>query len=261
MRYGLLADVHANLSALETAIATLERAGATAWLCAGDVVGYGAEPNECVATLARLGATCVAGNHDLMALGELDARHEQEIVRASTAWTRARLSAGARAWLAALPRVATAGPVVLAHGTLEDPERYTDRPGAARDQLATAARLWPAAAVLVLGHSHRPLLWREDGTLARPPLSGGTLALGAGRALCNPGSVGQSRQRERAPRVRCALLDLDAREVTYFAVAYDHARVRRQLRSAGLAPAGVHLLPGRSGALLRRLGATARRLS
>jgi hypothetical protein len=71
MRYGVLADVHANLHALEAALAFLATEEVDAYLCAGDLVGYGPQPNECVRRVLGLPATCVAGNHDLIALGEL----------------------------------------------------------------------------------------------------------------------------------------------------------------------------------------------
>ena len=64
MRVGLLSDVHANLFALRTAITRLRAEGVDAWVCAGDLVGYGRHPNECVETIAELKPTCVAGNHD-----------------------------------------------------------------------------------------------------------------------------------------------------------------------------------------------------
>src|SRR3954468_2989878 len=64
MRIGLLSDVHANLFALRSAISRLRAEGVDAWVCAGDLVGYGPHPNECVETIAELGATCVVGNHD-----------------------------------------------------------------------------------------------------------------------------------------------------------------------------------------------------
>ena len=68
MRYGVLADIHGNLHALEAALPVLERAGVDRYICAGDLVGYGPFPNECVEAISNLGAVCVAGNHDLMAL-------------------------------------------------------------------------------------------------------------------------------------------------------------------------------------------------
>ena len=71
MRIGLLSDVHANLFALRSAISRLRAEGVDAWVCAGDLVGYGPHPNECVETIAELGATCVVGNHELMMLDEL----------------------------------------------------------------------------------------------------------------------------------------------------------------------------------------------
>jgi predicted phosphodiesterase len=254
-RFGVLADIHSNLQALEAAIATLRADGARRWLCAGDIVGYGPQPNECIEALAGLDATCVAGNHDLMALGELDGRGSAT-VRAATSWTRRALGHEGRSWLAALPRVAVLDGVVVAHGSLEDPERYVDAAIAAALQLETLAGRWPDARVLVLGHTHRPMLYRHSGEVARPPLRGGAVGVGSGPALCNPGSVGQSRQPELLPRARCALLDLDRGSVRYHSPSYDVATTRRLLSERGLPRNAVHLVPGRIGAAGRRVAET-----
>src|SRR5881628_1603195 len=71
LRYAILSDVHSNLAALRTVIATLTELRPQRWIVAGDLVGYGAYPNECVEVVEELGAICVAGNHDLIALGRL----------------------------------------------------------------------------------------------------------------------------------------------------------------------------------------------
>jgi predicted phosphodiesterase len=75
MRYGVLADIHGNLPALRAAVARLQAEGVDRFLCAGDLVGYGPFPNECVELVAGLDAITIHGNHDLIALGHIsDAR-------------------------------------------------------------------------------------------------------------------------------------------------------------------------------------------
>src|SRR3954469_29493 len=99
MRYGLLSDVHANLPALRAALEWLRREGADAYLCAGDIVGYGPHPNECVELIAALPGACVAGNHDLIAVGRLDGEGIGALARVTLDWTRTVLGSDARAWL------------------------------------------------------------------------------------------------------------------------------------------------------------------
>src|SRR4051795_647100 len=122
MRYGILADIHGNLSALTAAIRVLERARVDRYLCLGDVVGYGAAPNECVRRIRELGALCVAGNHDLIAVGRLDEAGIAPLARMTLEWTSLVLADDVRAHLATLPLIARPEPAIaMAHGSLEDP--------------------------------------------------------------------------------------------------------------------------------------------
>jgi predicted phosphodiesterase len=252
MRYGLIADVHGNLDALSAVLSALEREEVDRYLVAGDLVGYGPYPNECVAAVAELDAGCVAGNHDLIALGELSDRRCIELARRSLAWTRQVLGSDARAFLAALPRTVTApGGVVMAHGSLDDPQEYTTTSGQALAQLAQVEER-DGAGVLVLGHTHRPLAFaRRTGWLrtrgsARLPV--------ADPVLLNPGAVGQSR--ELRVRARFAVLDLDAREARFFAIPYDVRACRSALRRVGLSPRSCHLRPSLPRAAVRAVRAS-----
>jgi predicted phosphodiesterase len=248
MRYGLLADVHGNLDALRAVLRALERHGVDRYLVAGDLVGYGPYPNECVAAVAELPATCVAGNHDLIALGVLSDRRCIELARRSLAWTQEVLGDDERAFLATLPRTAPApGGVVMAHGSLDDPQEYTTTSGQALAQLARIEE--GDADVLVLGHTHRPLAFgRRSGRLR----TNGGLALPAGEAvLLNPGAVGQSR--ELRVRARFAVLDVDPREVRFFAIPYDVGACRAALRRVRLSPRSCHLRPSLPRAAVRAM--------
>jgi predicted phosphodiesterase len=255
VRYGLLADVHGNLDALRAVLAALERLGVDRYLFAGDLVGYGPYPNECVAAMAALQATCVAGNHDLIALGELSDRRCIELARRSLAWTQRVLGADERAFLEALPRrVAVPGGVVMAHGSLDDPQEYTTTRTQALSQLAHIED-HDGARVLVLGHTHRPLAFARRAGWLRPA---GISALPVGDAvLLNPGAVGQSR--ELRARARFAVLDLDAGEARFVAIPYDAGACRAALRRVGLSPRSSHLRPSVPRAAARAARAYARR--
>jgi len=261
VRYGLLSDIHANLPALTAAVRCLTGQGVDRWLCAGDVIGYGPQPNECVAELAALDPVCVAGNHELVALGELSAQRCSRRARESLDWTRAALSPDSRAYLAALPRAVELPGLVMAHGSLSDPEEYVRSDAQAEAQLARLASAHPSAGVLVLGHTHRAWLYRQ-GPGDQPERSvDGSARLPAGaRYLVNPGSVGQSRQRERQPLARFALLEFAEAGpavkpvgVRFFAVDYDHRAVRGALRGKRLPPDSMHVRPGTLATAARRL--------
>lgn len=238
-RTGLISDVHGNLPALRAVVERLRGAGATRWVCAGDLVGYGAAPDECVEEVCALpGIVAVAGNHDLFALGRLDWQRHGPAVRLSSGWTAERLGAAARSALAGLPLRATAPPgVEVAHGSLEDPEEYVRDRAAARRQLGQLAAEGSPARTLVLGHTHRPLLVAH-----------------AGRTVVNPGAVGQSR--ERRLHARGALLDDDTGSVEHVTVGYDVGAARAAQRRAGLPEEFLHLPPEQ----LPRLRGVARRV-
>jgi predicted phosphodiesterase len=254
MRIGLLSDVHANLPALRAAVARLRAEGVDAWVCAGDLVGYGPHPNECVEAVAELEPVSVAGNHELMLLGALPDTRAGWLARRSIGWTQEVVRADVRAYLDALPRTATEADIAVAHGSPDDPEEYV------RSEARAAALLGSLQAqrLLVLGHTHRPWLYGAGaGTLFPVPTSGppgsADLRLAAGgRHLINPGSVGQSREREDAPRARFALVDLAAAQVRFFAEPYDVVATRAALRARKLPRDAIHVRPGRMAAATRR---------
>jgi predicted phosphodiesterase len=240
VRYGVLADVHGNLHALEAALAALARLGVGSYLCAGDLVGYGAMPNECVAALAALDVRCVAGNHDLIALGRLPDDDCSQLARDSLRWTRTHLDPAARRYLEALPPVvATADGVVVAHGSLSDPWEYIRTPAQRVEQLRRLERDHPGTRVLVLGHTHRPAA--HSATRGAIGLRRGVAIPEEDSVLLNPGSVGQSR--ERRVRASFVVLDVDRREATFHAVRYDVRGCRRTLRQRGLPAWSYQLRP------------------
>jgi len=246
LRFALIGDIHANLSALEAALGFCDEAGVDGYLCTGDLVGYGPEPNECVLRMAALPGLCVAGNHDLIALERLTTDRCVALARRSLEWTRRVLGEEARRILQSLPATATAeGGVLIAHGSVSDPEEYVRTAAQARDQLETASQ----ARIVVLGHTHVPSI----GGSRRPWLTGATGEVELARDeryVLNPGSVGQSRQ--RLPRVRLAILDLERSSVSFHALRYDTGACRAALRRQGLPARSYHLPPRRLRALAAR---------
>ena len=254
-RLGVISDIHANQHALEAALEFLSTQELDGYLCAGDLVGYGPLPNECVRRVLDLPVTCIAGNHDLIALGRLSDERCIPLARDSLRWTRSVLDDDARERLAALPLTATAHDVVLHHGAPGDPQRYVVSDAEAFAALDDVGRVAPAARILVLGHTHRPMaIGRRRGSLLR----GGT---GAVRLepdepiLLNPGAVGQSRSRDS--RARVLVLDLGQRVASFHALTYDLQGCRQALRERALPPDSCHVPRSRIsdvvGALRRRL--------
>ncbi len=254
MRYGVIADIHGNLHALEAATGLLARAGVDRYLCAGDIVGYGPFPNECVERVAGLNAVCVAGNHDLMAIDRLSEADCIPLAQETIRWTRTVLRQEVRGFLAELPPRSSTNGVAIAHGSLEDSTYYVTEAGQAERELELLRTRVPEAEILILGHTHRPYVFERAARRLRAPRAASImLAAQQGPFVLNPGSVGQSR--ERRAWARCMLLDLRRREVSFFAVDYDYDGCRRALQERGLPPDACHLPPSASQSARRFLKA------
>jgi len=228
MRSLVLADIHANLQALEAVLADAAASGGfdEVW-CLGDIVGYGPQPSECITRLRGLSLSAVAGNHDLAAAGAIGTEAFNPFAAEAVRWNAVRLAAAEKAWLRGLPQVLTIGDFTLTHGSLVDPVweyLYTDR--AAEAHLARQ----PTAYGFV-GHTHIPLVFFDA---ARPlaPAAGEAIELGERRFVANPGGVGQPRDGD--PRAAYAVVDSEARRVEFRRTAYDVSTTQSKMREAGL---------------------------
>jgi diadenosine tetraphosphatase ApaH/serine/threonine PP2A family protein phosphatase len=231
MRVAVVSDIHSNIVALDAVLAAAGSVDALWHL--GDVVGYGPEPDAVVARLSERGAVGVRGNHDTATAidpGLLDWFNPD--ARAAAEWTVRVMSAATSEWLAALPERRVEEGVTLVHGSPRDPlwEYVTSVP-VARANLAALE-----TSVGLHGHTHVPIAFRDDdGRIeAISPTDGSGLALGTGRVLLNPGSVGQPRDGD--PAASWLVLDTDARRCTWHRVAYDVAAVQNAMAAAGLPP-------------------------
>lgn len=240
MRLGVLADVHANWHALDAALSFLAREGIERFVCAGDLVGYGPLPERTAERVLSLPGDVVAGNHELIVLGELDDDKCTDFARASLRWTREVLDERLRIRLAALPRrLRIPGGVALAHGSWNDPQQYVRTEAQARvalGELDSQVR----EEILIVGHTHEPLAIAERaGELLRGNV--GEILLPRGeRVLLNPGAVGQTRG-GAPPRARVMILDLERRSASFHGVRYDVRSCRRALEERGLPRSSCHV--------------------
>jgi predicted phosphodiesterase len=250
VRLGVISDVHANLDALTAIIAAVRRRGVDAWVSAGDLIGYGPHPNECVDVVSELGVTGVVGNHELIVLGRLRGAGSSERAHASHRWTREVLRDDVIDYLAALPLRLEIGPVVVTHGSLDGPEEYVRTAAQAAAQLDRLEHSHPSARLLVVGNTHRQLLVGEGDGAVSFRTGAMTQLPTSRRHVLNPGSVGQSRQWEWPPRARAAVLDLEHGGVLFERIRYDVRAARQDLARAGLPFRSLHA-PAR----LRSVGA------
>jgi predicted phosphodiesterase len=234
LKLALVSDLHANLEALEAVLRDIDRASPGAKLvCAGDIVGYGPDPEACIARLQEREALCVMGNHEEMVLGRRDFSRCVYAGIVAAVWTRRQLSPAARAYLEALPPyVRIDSSVVVCHGDLASADTYVSTRERAEEAMAQLRVRQPSAEVLVCGHTHHAALFTREGgfQLANGP---GDCALPApAHCLINPGAVGQSRG--AAPLASYALLDMERRRVSFREVVYDYRTTLRKLRAAKL---------------------------
>jgi diadenosine tetraphosphatase ApaH/serine/threonine PP2A family protein phosphatase len=228
MRVAVLSDIHANAFALEAvleALAPYDRV----WVL-GDTVGYGPHPDRVAERLREEGALAVAGNHDAAALGRLPVTDFNDHARMAVGWTMDAISAGTRAWLAGLPEKHREGDFTLAHGSPRDPYwEYLDSIAAARLNMAAFATPY-----CLVGHTHRPLAFRDDrGRIeVLRARAGGRLMLDERRSILNPGSVGQPRDGDA--RASAMLLDTDRNEVEWRRVAYPVELTQEAIRARPL---------------------------
>src|SRR6201987_416702 len=121
MRVAVVSDIHSNLHALEAVLAAIEAERPDELWCLGDLVGYGARPNECGAIVAERVDVCLAGNHDLAVRGTIDLEEFGGEAGIAARWTREVLAPEAQALLDRLEPEGEAQGVALYHGSARDP--------------------------------------------------------------------------------------------------------------------------------------------
>jgi diadenosine tetraphosphatase ApaH/serine/threonine PP2A family protein phosphatase len=239
MRALILSDIHGNLEALN---AVLDAAGEyDVFWNLGDVVGYGASPNEVIDIVRRRAQLNVRGNHDRVCCGLASALGFNPVARAAAMWTREEMTAANREWLAQVP----AGPlqpvdlpgVVLAHGSPLNEDQYIIT---MRDAWAPLQQ--KGTTITFIGHTHlqggfaqRDQDWHElrPQYRTRNEADSWTLTIAENtRHLINPGSVGQPRDCDW--RAAFAIYDTDAQEITFRRVPYDLTAAQGRILMAGL---------------------------
>ncbi|MDI6781148.1 MAG: metallophosphoesterase family protein [bacterium] len=118
MRYGIIADIHSNLEALESVLKAIDIEKVDKIICLGDIVGYGPNPNECVERIQEIDGLILAGNHDLAAIDWKDIDWFSSHAKEAILWTEANLTAENKNYLSHLPEVVSQKDFILVHGSL-----------------------------------------------------------------------------------------------------------------------------------------------
>jgi predicted phosphodiesterase len=221
-RYGVLADIHGNREALAAAVAALESRGVDKLICLGDVVGYNADPDECVAMLRAKRVQCIAGNHDLISLRQLDFSRCSLKAMYSLKRTRSLLSPASRQYLATLPSsLLLEKSIALVHGGVRDVQQYMKAAGHIAENAAYLREDFPTARICFFGHSHEQRIWEATGDTVHAVAADGPTALRfPSLYFVNPGSVDAARKREHK-LAECAIFDSGAWTIEFLRVKYD----------------------------------------
>jgi len=233
MRVGIISDIHSSLTALEAVLQRLD--GVDEFICPGDVVGYGPDPNECCAKIRSLDCVTVLGNHDAAVADRMDMSWFNRDALSAASWTREARDEPSLNQLEALSVVHPADEFLLVHGSLQEPTRFTYvySPSAARPCFEEMRD----HSICFIGHTHiSEVFVQRMGELGADQLQfpqGGKLDLKPGfRYIVNCGSVGQPR--DGNPEASCGIYDTEAANVEIIRVSYDIHAVQQRMRAAGL---------------------------
>lgn len=228
MRVLVFSDIHSNLTALEAVIAAA--GNVDEYWCLGDLVGYGPDPNECIARVRELpNLMCVRGNHDAATLGEVDQNTFNHEAGLAITWTKRILNAESQEFLLSLPEKLVIGDVTLVHGSPRNPvwDYVMD--------YMTAQRMFQFydTRICLVGHTHVPAIWKEsEQTTPRGLVLDYKKNKILTKAILNPGSVGQPRDHD--PRASFAIFDPDESLWELRRIAYDFNQVQERIKKSGL---------------------------
>lgn len=230
MRYGIFADVHGNLEALDAVIGAYETHNIDRYLCVGDVVGYGANPRECLAKVKSLALGIVAGNHDWAVVDLFGRAYFNAYAKTALEWTAQALTNEDKAYLKSWKLLYRNDHLTLVHGTLQEPERFyymVDSDSAS----GTFALL--TTTLCFVGHSHVAGTFIRDahGDIEYQEAARIDI-IPKNRYIINVGSVGQPRDGD--PQSSYCIYDTTKNQVEFKRIEYDIASAKKKILAAGL---------------------------
>lgn len=232
MRIGIFSDVHGNLEALQVVLQYLNKEEINQYLCIGDLIGYGANPNECVKLIKELKCVSVAGNHDYGVLEKTDISNFNDAAKSAIAWTKQVISKDAVDFLKQLQLVNTYQSMLLVHATPDKPEvwKYVFTLAQAQEQFLSFTDK-----ICLIGHSHIPFIVEKDETNNRYVIINESKVKIKGqgfRYIINVGSVGQPR--DNSPDTCVVIYDtkIGCLEIKRF--AYNFKLTQEKIIKAGL---------------------------
>jgi diadenosine tetraphosphatase ApaH/serine/threonine PP2A family protein phosphatase len=241
--FATFSDIHSNFQALEAMLEDMRALGISRTICLGDIVGYAAQPRECLEIVRTMECPVLKGNHDSAVVKQQDFFSMRNLARAGLEFSRKRLSASHRGYLNDLPLTMTMGDCQFVHASLHHPEYWTylNRFEDMRDHFAVQTE-----PICFCGHTHVQGVWqlKENDELLSLGGEGRVQLPRDGKILINAGSVGQPR--DKRPEACYALFEPEERVVEFRRLPYDIATAKARVLDAGLPPLiGERLESGR----------------
>jgi diadenosine tetraphosphatase ApaH/serine/threonine PP2A family protein phosphatase len=227
-KYAVIGDIHSNLEALDAVLQDAKECGVTSYVCVGDVVGYNANPSECLQKIKDLGCIVVRGNHDHYCAHDecLDDFHP--LAARVVDWTRRQLSKEQLAFLKGLNFVRTVDGFTIVHSTLDMPDKW----GYVFDTLEADANFnYQTTTVCFHGHTHVPVVYDKQIRVNCDNYEKVKVVVGK-KYFVNVGSVGQPRDGD--PRASYVVYDMKNREIELRRLKYDIGKAQEKIRKVGL---------------------------
>ena len=228
MKYAIIADIHANLEAFQVVLKDIQEQKCTHTICLGDVVGYNANPKECLDMVRAMNIPCIKGNHDEYCSQDEALEGFNPHAAEAIEWTRKQLTLEDRHWLRDLKYVRLIASFTIVHATLDVPQRW----GYVFDKLAAAASFtYQNTNVCFFGHTHVPVAFIRD-THVRGGVYTKFKVEPGRKYFVNVGSVGQPR--DNNPRAAYVIYDMDEGTIEMRRLDYDIETAQQKIRAAGL---------------------------
>lgn len=229
MRYGIFSDIHGNLEAFEAVRAALSKESIDQYISPGDIVGYGADPSQCVSIIQELSCGVVAGNHDWAVGGLFDPLNLNEAAREAVLWTEAVLSWEEIGYLKSLELTIEQDSLLAVHGSLNSPADFSYIRNE-RDTQATFKLM--DKPLCFIGHTHVPAIFQLTKEGVKRKKGHKVKVTGADKYIVNVGSVGQPRDGD--PRASYAVYDDEKNTVEIKRVKYDIETAQDKILKTGL---------------------------
>lgn len=242
--YGIIGDVHGNKEALSAVLQFLKARGIVNILSVGDIVGYNADPNDCVSMSREHGIDSIAGNHDLISIHLLTTDRCSDKAAYALMRTQSVLTSGSAEYLSKLPRMKIFEmSFMLVHGGVCDIQQYVRSRADVWENAALLKATLPNAVICFFGHSHEQRVFEIDTrSVMEVPATGPIHFLDKRFYFVNPGSVDGSRKAEPG-FAECAVFDSSGRSIEFHRIPYDHATAEAKAQDQGfrMSPASARM--------------------